>query len=806
VKIIAFLLLIPTAVAAANVSEKPRPTMQVKAPVALAEYFKIRRISGASFNFDESLLAYVSDEGGRMDIWARPVVGGKAKQLTHVKGLIESFEFSPSSDQLVFAADIGGDEVMHLYFTDSKGKLPAPLSPDDPRTTRSDFIRWADDGKTLLYTSNRRDEKYMDLYEYNVSTRKSRLLWKASGRLTIAMPSRDHKRYIINEEISGANSNLYLLDLSQKTPRLLTPHSGDVAFAPTDLSPDGKTLIYTSDQSREFSALYAMDLSTKKSRRLLSPNWDVYNARYSRTGKIFYTSVDNDGAPDLKFTYAGTGRPFAIPSIKAAGYLTSCTFSKSDRWIAVRLESDYAPRSLWLTDNKERTTSRVFNPLPKSLGDRRFAPAKTVRVKSFDGRDVPALLFTPPGDGPFPAVLDIHGGPTSQSVRTFRPFTQYLVSKGYVVLVPNVRGSVGYGKKYTSLDNKDFGGGPLKDVLACKAWLVANAKVDAQRVAIMGQSYGGYMTLAAATFTPGEFAAHVDMFGIVDLKSLVESFPTYWASSATYLYQKFGNPNDPKDAQYQHDRSPLYFADRIERPLLVIQGANDARVKKDQSDRLVAAVRGRGVPVEYIVIEGEGHGFSSTENNLRALEAADRFLDRHVFGARGAVPNDEDNADVRRELETQYKRLAEAHDRKDLKAIIALKTSDFHAVFTDGRVGDSKLMEQYSKEFLERNQPPFNLRFTIQKLSVSYNKLIAVAEIFQEAARYQDLAGKRRKVETSVIQREIWAKTPVGWKLKSVDNVRDQKKLVDGMRVDPTKPYNPDDPPYNPDGPITKKR
>ena len=158
----------------------------------------------------------------------------------------------------------------------------------------------------------------------------------------------------------------------------------------------------------------------------------------------------------------------------------------------------------------------------------------------------------------------------------------------------------------------------------------------------------------------------------------------------------------------------------------------------------------------------------------------------------------QDDADIRRDLDAQYKKLAEAHDRKDLKAIVALKTPDFHAVFPDGRVGDSKLMEQYSKEFLERNQPPFNLRVTIQKLTVSYNRIIAVAEVFQEAARYQDLAGKRRKVETSVVQREIWAKTADGWKLKSVDNVRDQKKFVDGKRVDPTKPYNPDDPSYDP--------
>ncbi len=165
----------------------------------------------------------------------------------------------------------------------------------------------------------------------------------------------------------------------------------------------------------------------------------------------------------------------------------------------------------------------------------------------------------------------------------------------------------------------------------------------------------------------------------------------------------------------------------------------------------------------------------------------------------------QDHPEVRKELEAQYKRLAEAHDRRDLKAIVGLKTADFHAIFPDGRIGDSKVMEQYSKQFLETNQPPYNIRFTIQTLTVSENKLIAVAEVFQEITRYRELAGKRRKVDTSVVQRETWAKTPEGWKLKFVDNVRDQKRFVDGKRVDPTKPYDPGDPPYNPDEMKVKK-
>ena len=164
----------------------------------------------------------------------------------------------------------------------------------------------------------------------------------------------------------------------------------------------------------------------------------------------------------------------------------------------------------------------------------------------------------------------------------------------------------------------------------------------------------------------------------------------------------------------------------------------------------------------------------------------------------------QDDPEVRKELEAQYQRLAEAHDKEDLPAILALKTADFHAIFPDGKVGDSKVMEQYSRQFLESNEPPYNIKMTIQELSVSENKLIAVAQVLQEVTRYRELEGQRRKVDTSVKQRETWSKTAEGWKLKCVDSVRDQMRFVDGKRVDPTKPYDPNAPSYDPDQGETK--
>ena len=604
------------------------------APVPLEQYFATRRFGPPKLSTGDRWVAYSSDEGGRPDVWVQPTGGGPARQITHVRGFLGSYDFSPTRDQLVYAADVGGDEFDHLWLTDSAGSTHQDLTADLPAGRRADFVDWALDGNTFLYLSTARDPRFQDLYEYDVRSKRSRRLWEASGALSVAVVSRDHKRAVLLETRSDVDANLYLLDLRKPSaPKPLTPHQGPVLYAPMDFSSDGKTLYFTSDAGSEFQALHVLDLGTGRQHTLASGSWDIVGAGFSPRFHWFWTISNEDGLPRMALSAARTRRTVPLPPPPPGTAWEPRSFSWSERYLGVMLRGDATPGVPYVIDLETLQARPLGEALPASLRGQRMASGRSVRIPSFDGKKVPAFLYLPAQAQPgAPAIILVHGGPTSQSLRRFYPFTQYFVSKGYVVLVPNVRGSTGYGKAWTALDNKDFGGAPLQDVVACKHWLAESTGVSAERVAIAGGSYGGYMVLAAAVFAPTEFAAHVDYFGVSELKSLVEGFPSYWESFLPFIYAKFGDPRDPKDVAYMHDRSPLYFVDRIQRPLLVVQGDKDVRVKKDQSDRMVQALEARHVPVHYLVLQDEGHGFSRNESVLAAYGATDRFLDRYLFG------------------------------------------------------------------------------------------------------------------------------------------------------------------------------
>jgi dipeptidyl aminopeptidase/acylaminoacyl peptidase len=616
------------------------------APVAIDEYMKMRRIRGLSFSFDEKNVAYMTDEGGRPDVWVKPLGAGpetKGKQITHVKGFVHSFAFSPSADVLAYEADVGGDELPHLFLTNANGDAPKDVVADLPAGRRTQLVRWTKDGRKLLFLSSRRDEKQMDLWELDAKSLEAKMLWKSEGAYSLETVDPMGERFIVSETRGDADNDLFLVERAKPEKKtLLTKHPGDVLHNAFTFSKDNRSLWIGSDEGAEFTSLHALDLKTFARTPLLKSEWDVAWAGYSSTQKYSFTVSNVDGAPDLVLTEVATSKKLALPAAptglawdpvdatRSGPFVIG--FSKSDRYLGVVARGDTSAPVPYVIDLKENKATPIADPRPDALRDRAMVTGKSVRIASFDGKEVPAFVYAPAGTGPFPAVIDVHGGPTAQSRRDFAPLRQYLVSKGYVVLVPNVRGSTGYGKTWTRLDNMDLGGGPLKDVVACKKWMAANANVAADRVVVLGGSYGGYMALAAATFTPDEFVALVDYFGVGDLKTLVESFPPYWQAAASYIYKKFGDPKNPDHAAYQHDRSPIHFVDRVTKPLLVIQGDKDPRVKKDQSDRMVDKLKARGVPVHYLVLTDEGHGFTKNENFVAAYKLTDRFLDRYVWG------------------------------------------------------------------------------------------------------------------------------------------------------------------------------
>jgi dipeptidyl aminopeptidase/acylaminoacyl peptidase len=603
-----------------------------RSPVPLGDFFDVRVVREASFSHDETLVAYLSNAGGRMDVWVKPVSGGPARQLTHVSGVIHSFAFSPAADLLVYEVDEGGNAEPRIYATDSQGAPPRDLMPDIPKGARVGFIQWSQEGRSFLYVVHLPGEKHTTIHEFDVKSGRSEPVWRSTARLSFVLASPDLRTLVLQEVRSDVDFELYAWRRGDGEPTLLTPDETRMAYRPTAFSKDGRTLYYVADGGGEFSKLHRLDLETRTAQVALEREWDVDSGAFSRGWRYFVTVVNLDGTPEVAVSDVQSGRTVHLPDVPGGGALVPVAFSGSDSLLAAKSVTDTHPEALYLVDLRKGAATLVAEVLPASLRGRTLVAGKAVRIPSFDERKVPALLYSPPsGPGPFPAVIDIHGGPNAQAGRRFSAIRQYLVAKGYVVLVPNVRGSTGYGRSYASLANMDLGGGPLRDVVSCKKWLVDHARVDGNRVAIMGASYGGYMALAAAVFEPDEFVAHVDFFGFSDLKRLVSSYPPYWLVYASYAHKLYGDPNNPAHAGYQREHSPVHFLDRVKRPLLVVQGENDTIVRKDQSEAVVKPLRERGLPVHYLVVPGEGHGFSSTRSRVLAYTTMDRFLDRYVF-------------------------------------------------------------------------------------------------------------------------------------------------------------------------------
>ena len=612
----------------------PRPVKQY----TIDQFLANTAYGGASFSPDGRKILLSSNQTGVFNVFAFPLDGGKPVQLTDSKvNSIQAIGYFPNDERFLYTSDQGGNERNHIYVQSPDGKVQDLTQGDK---LKAEFFGWAPDETSFFFGTNERDPKAFDVYEMTVDgyqrTYQRRPLYINEGGYLPAGVSPDRRYVALAKLVSNAASDLYLYD--RTTSKLTQVAQGlegktQIANQAQDFSPDGKTLYYTTDKGSEFAYLVRYDLATGQRTEVMRPKWDVSGASFSRDGRWFIVSINNDARTELRvFQVQGSAmKPVKLPAIQAD--INGVVFQPHGSRMAFYAEAA-GPRDLYVSDLKTGKVRQITHALNPAIDPKDLVPAQVVRFKSYDGVEIPGLLYRPLSAAPaarVPAVVSVHGGPGGQSRVGYSGLTQYLVNHGYAVYSINNRGSSGYGKTFFAMDDRKHGDADLDDCVASKKMLAATGWVDPGRIGILGGSYGGYMVLAALAFRPREFAAGVDLFGVSNWLRTLESIPAWWGPERDALYAEIGDPK--ADADYLKKISPLFHADQIERPLIVLQGENDPRVLKAESQEIVDAVRKKGVPVEFLLFPNEGHGFARKETQEKAYKATLDFLDRYLKGA-----------------------------------------------------------------------------------------------------------------------------------------------------------------------------
>lgn len=600
----------------------------------IEQFMETVRIGGASFSADEKQILFHSNKTGIFNVYSVPTSGGQPTQLTNsTKESTFAESYFPTDSRFIYTYDRGGNENSHLYVRELDGS-EHDLTPGEK--TKANFFGWSQDRRSFFYSTNARDPKYFDVFEMTAADMKSTLLFKDEAGYDLADISNDRRFLAFTKPgDSTADSNIYLYDTASHEMKLLSQHTGDVSFNAQAFDPQSRYLYYTTDEGNEFAFIKKYELATGKSEVVEKEPWDIVGTYFSRNGKYRVTLINQDARTVIRIRDTRTGKLLPLPQLPG-GDITGVTFAPGETRMAFYLNGDRSPANLYVYDLASRKAIKLTNSLNPEINADDLIEAENIRYKSFDGMEIPAILYKPHQAGEsskVPAVVLVHGGPGGQARRGYKAQVQFLANHGYAVLDVNNRGSSGYGKTFYTADDRKHGREPLWDVVEAKKYLQSLNWVDGQKIGVMGGSYGGYMVLAALAFKPEEFAVGVDIFGVSNWVRTLQSIPPYWESFRKSLYKEIGNPETELDMLKAN--SPLFHADKIRRPLIVLQGKNDPRVILPESDEIVEAVKKNKVPVEYVVFDNEGHGFTKKANEIRANKAILDFLDKYLRGNTG---------------------------------------------------------------------------------------------------------------------------------------------------------------------------
>lgn len=588
---------------------------------------------GLSFSADNSRLLFTSKRSGVANVYVMPTAGGEAAHLIgSPRETVRVIGFFPGDERILYVSDQGGDELDHIYVREADG-TSRDLTPGEGLRAR--FSGWAADGARFYVSTNQRDPRYFDLYEYDAATYGRRLIFENDAGYQVRAVSPDGALVGLSRIHDNANTDAFIYDTHSGELRKLTPEVGDIVSTPQVFSRDGRHLFYTTDEGHEFQHLVRLDLASGETVTVLKPDWDVTSADISRDGRYLTVGINQDARTVVRLFNPQTLEPLQTIAPRG-GTIGGFALAHGAPLAVVLEEGGDQPGSVDLLNLETGVRTQLLDALTPEVRREDLVAGEVVRFASYDGLVVPGVLYAPHGARPgdeLPAAIWVHGGPGDESRIGYKPLTQYLVNHGYVVYEINNRGSSGSGKTFYHLDDHRHGDADLDDVVAARGMLAGTGYVDPERVAIMGGSYGGYMTLAGLAFRPEAFAAGVNLYGVSNWLRLLPNTPPWWDDLRRLLMTEMGDWETEQD--YLREISPVFHAGRIVRPLLVLQGANDPRVLPVESEDIVARVRANGTPVEYIVFDDEGHGFRKKANQIVAYRAILEFLNEHLRDPEG---------------------------------------------------------------------------------------------------------------------------------------------------------------------------
>jgi dipeptidyl aminopeptidase/acylaminoacyl peptidase len=601
----------------------------VEKSLSIEKLYMTRAIGGTSWSPDGKQIAFITNITGRNNLWTVPAEGGWPIQLTISDQRQTAPAWSPDGKWIAYMSDYDGDEQWDIFLASPKTGQVVNLT--NTREIAEESPTWSPDGRFLAYSVKPKTSSVFEIDVYDTvqrevkhvtsGTSKDKMntdpVWSADGKFIIYTQS----------QAKGTDSNVFIAEVDTAKSTLLTPHEGEKIYAANDISPDGKSVLITSNASNGYDNVGLIDVDSKKINWLTNDKWEIAAGGFSPDGKQISWIANVDGNTEIFLHEFASGKTNALPLPKGVNGLggSDTAFTRDGARLLYYHNGPNAPNDAWVYSLADGKSQQVTHSAVGGIRAADMVEPVLVHYPSKDGKwTISAFVYMPynlPKNAQHPAIVYVHGGPTSQTVNSFNRFVQYVANQGYIVIAPNYRGSTGYGKEFQDANLFDMGGGDLQDVLSAAEWIKQTGYVDPKKLIVMGGSYGGYMSMMAVTKAPEIWAAGVPIVPFVNYFTEIEN------EDPVLREMDLATMGDlVKNKALYEDRSPIFFIDKIKAPLLLLAGGQDPRCPKSETLQVVEAIKKRGGVAEYKIYENEGHGFSKVENQIDAYKRVADFL------------------------------------------------------------------------------------------------------------------------------------------------------------------------------------